>query len=72
MEHKGWGLFQDGQDIHVIPICDRQEHRISPNCPCSPDPEVIGANIKYLHHSWDGREYIEQAEYMLGIENEEE
>jgi hypothetical protein len=56
-------------DIHVMPVDDLKEH-VFENCPCNPRIEVEGGNLIYVHNSWDGREYIEQVEEMLGIADE--
>lgn len=60
-----WGVFRSGMDVHVIPIDDIKEHTFDANCPCGPDAEIIGAGIKYLHHSWDLRELFEEVEEIL-------
>jgi hypothetical protein len=58
------------QDIHVMPVGDLREHICSPDCPCKPTAEVIGAVLKYSHNAWDGREYVEAVEEFLGISEE--
>jgi hypothetical protein len=63
---KPWGIYEDGEDLHIIPIDDTRHHDYT-NCWCDPDIEVIGARIKYRHNSHDGREYVEQVKEMLGI-----
>jgi hypothetical protein len=52
-----------------MPVDDLKEH-VFENCPCNPRIEVEGGNLIYVHNSWDGREYIEQVEEMLGIADE--
>ena len=54
------------EDIHVMPVDDLKEH-VFENCPCNPTVEVVGANLLYIHNSWDGREYIEAVEEILGM-----
>lgn len=51
-------------DIHVMPVDDLKEHLFE-NCPCEPRVEVEGANLIYIHHSWDGRELFEQIDEIL-------
>jgi hypothetical protein len=57
-------------DIHVMPENDLREHVFN-NCPCNPRIEVEGADLIYVHNSWDGREYVEQVEDLLGLTSEE-
>jgi hypothetical protein len=57
-------------DIHVMPENDLREH-VFENCPCNPRIEVVGATLIYIHNSWDGREYVEQVEDLLGLTSEE-
>jgi hypothetical protein len=58
------------RDIHVMPVDDLREH-VFENCPCNPRIEVVGATLIYIHNSWDGREYVEQVEDLLGLTSEE-
>ena len=64
-------IMMSADDIHVMPVDDLKEHLLE-NCPCKPRIEVVGANLIYIHNSWDGREFVEQVEEMLGIESEDE
>lgn len=57
---------KSGIDIHVMPVGDLREHIMSADCPCKPDIEVVGADLIYIHHSWDGREYFEEIDEILG------
>jgi len=65
-------MKMNNDDIHVIPVDDLKEHVCSANCQCKPRIEVEGANLIYIHNSWDGREYIEEVEEMLGTNKESE
>jgi hypothetical protein len=58
-------------DIHVMPVDDLREH-VFENCPCNPEIGVVDADLIYIHNSWDGKEFVEQVEEFLGIENESE
>jgi hypothetical protein len=54
---KGWGVFQEGEEMHVIPLKDTMDHSTSANCWCLPfqaDPEE--RPWIYAHNSLDGRE----------------
>jgi len=57
-------------DVHVMPVDDSKEHICSPKCPCNPSVEVEGANLVYIHNSWDGREYFEEIDEILNKEND--
>jgi hypothetical protein len=54
-----WGVFIDQDECHVIPIEDIPEHAISRDCACKPNLTELPVII---HHSWDCRELIEEAE----------
>ena len=62
-------MTMNNDDIHIVPVGDLKEH-VFENCPCNPRIEVVGAHLMYIHNSWDGREYIEEVEEMLGVNME--
>ena len=53
-------------DIHVMPVNDLMEHTNDDSeCPCKPKVIVEGANLIYVHNSWDKRELTEQARLVV-------
>ena len=52
------GIFR----FHVIPINDTHKHIMSRNCECQPHVVIDEENafICISHHSWDGREALEE------------
>lgn len=55
------------EDQHVYPLNDTREHITDgPGCPCVPRVEVIGANLLYVHNSWDFREVFEEIDSLIG------
>ena len=49
---------------HVYPVNDIKEHCVEEGCQCAcnPDLKIIEdtGDMMYVHHSWDGREVIEE------------
>ena len=45
---------------HVLPIDDLKEHSESSTCDCKPTLKMENNNMIFIHHSYDGREFIEQ------------
>lgn len=50
-------------DVHVMP--DDEVHEESPCCNCNPNAEKYKYGTLYTHHSYDGREGLEQALEIL-------
>ena len=49
-----WGVFNDEDAVHVIPIDDWVEHEHSSGCICRPEVEVGYKNL-VIHDAADGR-----------------
>lgn len=48
---------------HIYPINDEREHKLkSLDCPCGPRIDWSFPNPLVIHRSWDGREFVEEAE----------
>lgn len=62
-----WKVYYNiNQFNHVIPIGDIKAHVTSINCKCSPASEVQDNGITVIiHHSYDGREWVEQAKELI-------
>jgi len=61
------GFFLFVVMFHIIPINDSEGHSLDEGCMCSPKVEVIdGGRIMVTHNSYDGREYAERANLLLG------
>jgi hypothetical protein len=59
-------------DLHIYPLKDLREHITDgPGCSCNPTVEVHGANLLYIHSSFDHREIFEQAVDIMNGENDE-
>ena len=56
--------------IHVLPLNDLREHEETTTCPCGPVVEWEHAEPLVIHRSWDGREYIEDAERIINGKGE--
>ena len=61
----GWAIFgkrtaNNSMQLHVVPLNDDKEHRISARCSCSPflDLEDDGGSC-WVHSSFDGRHEYE-------------
>jgi hypothetical protein len=52
---------------HRIPIGDSRPHTQSPLCACGPECIEGDEYDLVLHHAFDGREIIIQAEIVMGI-----
>lgn len=59
-------------DIHVLPMHDLREHKMSADCECKPTVEVVGAVLLYTHHSYDHREFFEELEAWFNSEEAEQ
>lgn len=46
--------------IHIIPQNDTHEHIEDSTCKCGPDLFTENGEMIFTHHSWDGREIIEE------------
>ena len=56
--------------IHILPIDDLKEHTEGVDCQCNPevryaDGDGVLPEPICIHNSWDGREFIEQAEQLI-------
>jgi hypothetical protein len=58
--------MMNSEDIHVMPVDDIREHTFE-DCPCAPYIIGEGAVLIYVHNSYDGREYVEVVNRLLGI-----
>ncbi len=60
-------------DIHIYPENDLHDHITDgPGCPCDPEIRLEGANLIYVHNSWDHREIVEQAiDIINGVDQDE-
>lgn len=59
-------------DVHVYPLNDLDNHIVEgdgdgASCPCNPKIEIHGADLLYIHNSFDGREIVEELREELGI-----
>lgn len=55
---------------HVLPVNDLKEHTMSSTCECN--PKVIieeSGDLTISHNSYDGREIIEEVNYILNSRN---
>jgi hypothetical protein len=59
MAAKNWGVFETGQEVHVIPLDDECDHLEQLGCWCNPSRDVQAAFV-IVHHAADGREYDER------------
>lgn len=50
------------RDVHIIPVDDLREHVEGRSCWCGPDvlTDAPGADPVVVHHSADGREWVER------------
>ena len=55
--------------IHILPLNDLKEHEETTTCPCGPRVDWSEAEAIVIHRSWDGREYIEDAERIINEES---
>lgn len=69
---RGWVRFDDGWECHIMPIADAHEHTNEADCPCRPwierahpDTGVEYSHPIFIHHAWDLREVLEQANAIL-------
>lgn len=46
------------EDVHVVPLNDKQEHVLSYRCWCSPEFDNEDGRV-FVHNSADGREWGE-------------
>jgi hypothetical protein len=57
-------------EFHIIPVNDLRRHSAKRNCPCHPtldkDDEF---SVLLKHHSFDGREGLELAHRIMGMEH---
>ena len=60
------------EDIHVMPTNDLQEHTMSANCHCKPNVEVVGAVLIYTHNAFDHREFVEEIDAWLSLDEVQE
>jgi len=69
---KGWGVYQDNEDyyargwIHVMPICDKKEHKFCLECSC--DPTIDFNKCIVVHNAFDFRdaeEYAQTPKHMI-------
>lgn len=52
--------------IHVFPLNDEHKHVLEGTCcPCSPVVEWEHEEALVIHRSWDGREFVEEAENII-------
>ena len=63
---KKWGVFEEDDSVHVIPIDDFEEHDCSFMCKCNPVVEIcdLEAMVPYnkilvIHQAFDGRDVME-------------
>jgi hypothetical protein len=56
-----WGVYEQPDGFHVMPVDDIYEHEAKRACHCHPD--IDGNTV--IHRSWDGREIQERAEAAL-------
>lgn len=56
-QSKGWNRHLTGQERHVWPVDDMQEHDLEGSgCFCNPTSDVLGSVVVIIHNSWDRRE----------------
>jgi len=53
-------------DIHVLPLEDIKDHIESDLCECNPKVIYIEGEKIIIHHSYDGREFLEDWEGEKG------
>lgn len=54
----------DDYTVHVLPVNDWREHEESRTCACGPRIDERQDGVLVIHHSYDGREFIERAEEL--------
>ncbi len=57
--------------VHLIPLADLGEHdTMGTSCKCDYTTTVVENNLVVTHGAWDLRELIEEANVILGNNNE--
>jgi len=61
--------------VHTVPLNDVREHDLTTTCDCGPavfwkhpDTGEPFSQAHVVHHSYDGREFIEEAEDIVNAE----
>lgn len=66
-----WKVINSDIFNHVIPLDDIKEHIESIDCHCDPASEKQDNGIiVVIHHSYDGREWVEQANEIINKQTE--
>jgi hypothetical protein len=68
MNKKSWGIFEEGKDVHLMPIDDTKPHYSTPNCDCEPDGDIVWGGVIWKHHAYDGRELFEEIDEILKMD----
>ncbi len=56
------------QVIHILPINDIEEHTEDTTCKCQPTVKKEGEDFIIIHHAFDGRTALEEAQRILNNE----
>ena len=73
-----WATFKHKNTLQLIPVNDKHEHEISPQCRCKPrryDVDENGTPMDvpvYIHRAYDARDVIEEAEKLISTEVDNE
>lgn len=63
-------IMEERPVINVKPEGDLKPHSDTPDCECNPTVEEFEGHTLIIHNSFDGREAVEEANRLLGIEEE--
>lgn len=57
---------------HVLPVNDLKEHQEDSTCQCEPQARILEetGDVLIIHNSFDGREYVEQANDIINHKNQ--